>query len=289
MKTPKHRDEPFSVVKFTATNVMTFVAFMGAFKLLFPALFAAELNHAWWVLFGTFLLCQAREALTEWAFHRWFLHAPLVPGMTGLWKAHTLHHNRTLFLMHHVTDGQGKVTNKYPILEERQNVSSFFPSWSLAAFTCFALVTTVVPLKLLFPSMPIVSMTIVSVTWSMFFYEIVHSIEHRPFESFWLPKIDGRLGWFWRRAYFFHLWHHREIKVNECISGFVLGIPLADWLMRTYVACRFERIPQHGEVMAEKAFEHPAPETWSFVRHLDRLAEKRAERILKTLGPNALA
>ncbi len=256
---------------------------MGAFWLVFPSVFMDEIKSPWWLLLFAFVPSQARESIIEWLFHRWFLHAPLIPGMTAMWKAHTLHHRLTEFKIINLRSGTGKVFSRYPIIEERQNVSSFFPDWSLAAFIGFALIATAIPIKLIFPGFPIISMTILSVTWSIFFYEIVHAIEHWPFETFWLPKLEGRFGWFWKKAYFFHLWHHRDIKVNEGISGFICGIPLADWLMRTYVACSFDKIPAHGQRMSESEFEHPAPKPWGWILWLDDIAAKRAAK-LKALG-----
>src|SRR2546423_534606 len=108
---------------------------------------------------------------------------------------------------------------------------------------------------------------------SLTLYEVLHAINHWPFEK-WEPLIRHRFwGRFWMPAYAFHLRHHAVIDCNESISGF-FGLPVADWTFGTCV------IPQtvyaDGEEWKPDEFRSPRPR-W-LIRQLDRWAEKVVER-----------
>jgi hemolysin III len=103
---------------------------------------------------------------------------------------------------------------------------------------------------------------------SLTLYEVLHAINHWPFEK-WEPLISHRVwGRLWRPAYAFHLRHHAVIDCNESISGF-FGLPLADWVFRTSVIPR--TVYADGEEWTAEKFSRPRPR-W-LIRQLDVWAD----------------
>jgi hypothetical protein len=100
------------------------------------------------------------------------------------------------------------------------------------------------PLKLMFPTEPMLISVIFSVTLFYCSYEVWHAILHLPYERFWQPMMEGR--WtkrVFRRMYGFHLMHHWRPTSNLAIVGF-WGVALWDHAFRTHR--RPERLPLHG-------------------------------------------
>jgi len=163
---------------------------------------------------------------------------------------------------------EGIVENVFPILEEKQHESSFFPWYS---FLAFAAISTLVyiPIHLVFPDIPIFTMGYLSVAWSLALYEILHAIQHWSLEK-WSPLLESkRFGWLWKILYGFHLRHHADIKSNESISGF-FGIPIPDFTFRTWVNPK--TMYKHKEPGTRSQFIPPRPVF--LIRWLDVLAEK---------------
>jgi len=74
--------------------------------------------------------------------------------------------------------------------------------------------------QLLLPRAPVLMGGYAAITWSMCLYEILHAIEHRPYEWWKHATEHPRFGAFWRKLYGFHHMHHANISCNEAISGF---------------------------------------------------------------------
>jgi hemolysin III len=108
----------------------------------------------------------------------------------------------------------------------------------------------------------------------MCLYEILHAIEHLPYEWWKHATEHPRLGFMWRQLYGFHHMHHANISCNEAISGF-FGLPIADWVLRTYHQPK--ELLLEGRVATAKDFAVPPPP--GFVRWLDAWARKRESRL----------
>ena len=121
------------------------------------------------------------------------------------------------------------IENKFPIVAPEQREASFFPWYSMAIFAGI-LTPLLALLQWLLPSFPWFFAGFAALAVSLMLYEILHAIDHWPFEK-WGPLIEHlRWGRFWRPVYGFHLRHHAVIDCNESISGF-FGLPLADWAL----------------------------------------------------------
>jgi hemolysin III len=158
------------------------------------------------------------------------------------------------------------IENKFPIVEPEQGEASFFPWYSMAIFAAI-LSPLLAGLQWVLPSWPWFFSGFAALAVSLTLYEVLHAVNHWPFET-WEPLITHpRWGRFWRPAYAFHLRHHAVIDCNESISGF-FGLPLADWVFGTCVMPK--TIYADGEEWAPEKFVSPRPR-W-FIRRLDRWA-----------------
>src|SRR5206468_3224993 len=168
------------------------------------------------------------------------------------------------------------VENKFPIIEPEQGEASFFPWYS---FTIFAAIVTplLAGLQWLLPSFPWFLSGFAALASSLTLYEVLHAINHWPFEK-WEPLIEhSRWGRFWRPAYAFHLRHHAVIDCNESISGF-FGLPVADWVFGTCLMPK--SIYADGDEWTAEEFRAPKP--CALIAWLDRVAlrvvqERRAD------------
>ncbi len=263
------KEEEFSLPLLVFTVLITLAGLALGLRILAPrAVWEAQVSAAWWKCLVVFVAISGVDCFIEFFFHRYVLHKPVVPFLRHLYKQHTKHHGLTRIGRRRTRAGKEIpfIENVYPIVHAEQKEASFFPWFSLAAF---ALILT--PLfclcQWLAPSWPWFSFGYAALTSSLLLYEILHAIEHWPFET-WAPLIDNpRWGWLWKKAYSFHLRHHAVIECNESISGF-FTLPLADWLFGTCV------IPQtlymDGEEWAAAEFRNPRP--YRFIRWCDSLA-----------------
>jgi hemolysin III len=170
------------------------------------------------------------------------------------------------------------VLNEYPIVHEDQFESSAFPVYALVSF--WALFTPLlVGLQLLFPRLPVMLGGYAGIAWSMVLYEILHAIEHWPYEWWSKATEHPRFGAFWRLLYGFHLMHHANVGCNEGIGGF-FGLPLADWCFATYHQPK--QLLLEGRKATAKDFAIRPPRV--FVRWLDRWSRKRETTILRNPG-----
>lgn len=255
---------------FFATTVISSLSLIGVIVAFFaPSMLLNEFNSGWKSLVITFLGVHLATAFFEFFFHRYVLHAPVVPFLAYFYKQHTHHHNLTRVALPRTSN---VVTNKFPILEEEQHEASFFPVYSLLVFA--GLATPVFVLVHYFvPHAPIFTAGYLALAWSLSLYELLHALEHKSVES-WKPLLEHpRFGSFWKLVYGFHLRHHADIHSNESISGF-FGFPVPDLVFGTWV--NPNTLYEHQTTVEKKEFESPRPNF--FIRLLDRYAEMAIQK-----------
>lgn len=273
-----HHHEKFSLPLFLVTVGLTLAGIGVVFWR-----FAPEIWHGQWQASGAkfaavFFGASLALCFVEFFFHRYVLHRPALPGLGRFYRQHTLHHGLTHIARKSDRKGRGVlfVENRYPIMEAEQGEASFFPWYSLTVFAAF-MTPFLAALQWAVPSFPWFLGGYAALTTSLLLYELLHAIEHWPFEI-WAPLIEHpRWGGFWRRVYSFHLRHHAVVDCNESVSGF-FGLPVADWLFGTCVIPR--TLYSDGEEWRPQNFVAPRP--GRFIRRLDawaaRATQTRRER-----------
>jgi hemolysin III len=273
------KHEEFSLPLFALTLVLTVVGLLAIVWLAAPAVWERQFLAPWWKFGAVFLGVSLFNCFFEFFFHRYILHLPAIPGLQRFYRQHTLHHALTRIARKVTRDGRGVlfVENKFPIVEAEQGEGSFFPWYTLAVFSV-ALAPLFLLLQWLFPSYPWIFGSLAALATSMALYELLHAINHWPFEQ-WAPLLEHPLwGRFWRPVYSFHLRHHAVIDCNESVSGF-FGLPVADWVFGTCLIPK--TIYADGEEWKAENFVAPRPRL--LVRWLDGYASgavetRRAER-----------
>jgi hemolysin III len=273
-ESPEAETEEFSLPLFVLTVLATLTGLLAALRLFAPGVWAQQFLSPLGNGVIAFLVVSLVNAFMEYFFHRYVLHTPAVPFLRRLYKQHTLHHALTRIARKKSRDGRGIlfIENKFPITEPEQGEASFFPWYSLAVFA-LVLSPLLALLQWLFPSFPWFLSGFAALAVSLTLYEVLHAINHWPFEK-WEPLIQHpRWGWLWRPAYAFHLRHHAVTDCNESISGF-FGLPIADWAFGTCV------IPQtvyaEGEEWTPDKFRSPRPRR--LIQLLDRWAARVVQR-----------
>jgi hemolysin III len=260
----------FSIFWFTMQTVAQVATILIAFRLLLPDLWAAQFASGWLPIVGVFLGMHMFLCFFEWVFHRYVLHSIVSGVLQRFASAHRNHHGLTSIRLQPVKVGSDRyILNEYPITEVHQHEDSAFPPYALVAFTLI-FSPAIVLLQWLFPSAPILLGSFAGIVWSMALYEILHAIEHLPYEWWKRATEHPRLGTVWRKIYGFHHMHHANISCNEAISGF-FGLPVADWVFGTYHQPR--ELLLEGRVATAKDFAVPKPP--AFVQWLDEWARKR--------------
>ena len=261
---------PFSFWKFGLGILMQYAGLLVAIRLLVPAVWARQVAAGPWALALVFLLGHLGTCVFEWFFHRYLLHSVTIGWLRRLAHAHRNHHSLTPIQLARDEAGPGRIVlNRYPIVEEEQLEDAVFPPHALLAF--WLVFTPLIALaQLLFPHAPVIVGGYAAVTWAMLSYEILHAIEHLPYEWWVRATEHARFGWLWRRVYGFHHFHHANVGSNEAISGF-FGLPLADWVFRTYH--QPAELLLQGRSATAKDFQVRAP--LPFVIAWDRWARKR--------------
>lgn len=260
----------FSILWFSVQAVIQYSLLLLAFRFLLPSVWEAQFAAGALALLLSFLGAHMVLCFFEWAFHRYVLHSITTPLLSGLARGHRHHHGLTPIRLQPVAVGSDRyVLNRYPIVEEEQYEDSAFPPYAILAF--WAVFTPLmIVLQLIFPRAPILMGGYAAITWSMCLYEILHAIEHHPYEWWKHATEHPRLGGMWRRLYGFHHMHHANMLCNEAISGF-FGLPIADWLLGTYHQPK--ELLLEGRVATAKDFQVPPPS--GFVAWLDDLARRR--------------
>ena len=271
---PRTESEQFNLPRFLLTVSITLAALGAALRLLAPGVWADQFLAPAWKGCAAFLTLSLVNCFLEYIFHRYVLHQPAILGLRRFYRQHTRHHALTRIGQKPGRGGRGIVfiENKFPIVALEQHEASFFPWYSMAIFAGI-LTPLLALLHWLLPSFPWFFAGFSALAASLMLYEILHAIDHWPFER-WGPLIEHpRWGRFWRPAYGFHLRHHAVIDCNESISGF-FGLPLADWAFGTCVIPR--TIYADGEEWAPDKFRSPRP--IGVIRRLDVLAERTVRR-----------
>jgi hemolysin III len=270
----------FSAPLFILTITLTLVALFGILALAVPAVWHAQLAAGWKAVLIVFLAVHLVAAFVEFVFHRYVLHAPLVPFLSYFYKQHTLHHALTRVGYQKSKRGEqvpylveNLAVNRYPIMEEPQYEASYFPWYSLAIFALLASFI-LAPLQAMLPDAPVFLGGFLAIAWSLSLYELIHAVEHWP-QATWDRLIESpAFGRFWRKAYAFHLRHHADIRSNEAISGF-FGLPVVDVILGTYLDP--ETLYRHGQPVDPKEFVSPRPR-FALIRWLDRQADESVRR-----------
>lgn len=260
----KKQHKAFSPTLFVTINTLTAIGLFFLLALIAPGVWKVQLEASWGAIILLFLTFHLMNAFVEFFFHRYVLHKPF-PGLRRFWKKHTRHHALTMVVVQ--SDGN---KNYYPILEEKQKESSFFPWYTLIIF-CLVYTPILTMVQILFPKAPVFICGWGAIVFSLVLYEFLHATEHVSLEK-WKRLLDHpKFGWFWKKVYAFHLRHHAEISSNESISGF-FGIPIPDIVFRTYVnpGDMFE----HGK----PGNKPKPPDPVAFIRWLDKVAERRMRK-----------
>ena len=264
----------FSIFWFSVQLVTQFALLLLAIRTFLPGVWASQFVAGPLAFVLVLLGMHLIMCFFEWAFHRYVLHAVTTPLLVRFARGHRSHHGLTPIKLQPVAEGSDRyVLNRYPITEEDQYEDSAFPVYALIGFWAF-FTPLLVGVQILLPKLPILLGGYSAITLSMALYEILHAIEHQPYE-WWQQAIEHpSLGVMWRKLYGFHHMHHANISCNEAISGF-LGLPIADWAFRTYHQPK--ELLLSGRVATAKDFAVSQP--WPFVRALDAWARKRETQI----------
>jgi hemolysin III len=268
------RPRRFSISWFSIQVLAQYALLLVAFRFLLPSVWARQVAAGWLAFLAVFLGMHLLVCFFEWAFHRYVLHSITSRWLMWFARGHRSHHSLTPIRLQPVAAGSDRfVLNRYPITEEAQYPDSAFPVYALVAF--WALFTPVlVAIQLLLPSWPILLGGYTAITWSMCLYEILHAIEHQPYDWWKGATEHPRLGAMWRQLYGFHHMHHANISCNEAISGF-FGLPIADWVLGTYHQPK--ELLLEGRVASAKDFAVPPPPR--IVQWVDGWARKREAHI----------
>ena len=272
--THSHRGR-FSILRFTLLALLQLVLLFAGYHALFPKLWAGQLAGGVAPFVSAFLAMHLFLCFFEWFFHRYVLHGVTSRWLKRLAHEHRHHHSLTSIRLRPVEKGSDRfILNEYPITHEAQYPSSAFPAYALVAF--WALFTPLlVGLQAFMPRLPVVLAGYAAIAWSMMLYEILHAIDHWPYEWWQRATEHPRFGALWRKLYGFHLMHHANIGCNEGIGGF-FGFPIADWCFGTYHQPK--QLLLEGRKATAKDFAVSPPRR--FVRWLDRWTRKREAGIL---------
>lgn len=266
----------FSILWFSVQTIIQYVVLLIGFRFLLPGVWARQVEAGWLAFLLTFLGVHLFICFFEWFFHRYVLHSVTARWLGWFARGHRNHHGLTPIRLQPVTSGSDRyVLNRYPIMEAEQHVDSAFPIYATVAF--WVLFTPpLIALQLLFPHLPFLLAGYTAITWSMCLYEILHAIEHQPYEWWKQATEHPRLGVIWRKLYGFHHMHHANVSCNEAISGF-FGLPIADWAFGTFHQPK--ELLLEGRVATAKDFAVPPPPR--FVRWLDGWARKREAHLIR--------
>ena len=272
---PKSRRR-FSIARFAFLVAIQFVLLLLALRTFFPKLWAMNVAAGPGGFLLVFLGVHLFLSFFEWVFHRYVLHGVTVWWLQRFARGHRHHHSLTPIRLHQLGPGSDRVVlNEYPITREEQYEDSDFPIYALVTF--WVLFTPLLAvLQLVLPRWPILLGGYAAIAWSMTLYEILHAMDHWPYEWWKSATEHPRFGGFWRRLYGFHLMHHANIGCNEAISGF-FGLPIPDWCFGTYHQPK--ELLLDGRMATAKDFAIQAPR--GFVRGIDRWARKREAGILR--------
>ena len=268
--------ERFSITKFSLLVALQLVLLFFAIRFLVPQVWARNMAAGPLALVLVFLGMHLFIAFFEWFFHRYVLHRMTASWLHKLAKAHRHHHSLTAIRLRPVEQGSERfVLNEYPITREEQHPDSAFPAYALVAF--WVLFTPLLAgLQILWPHVPFLFGGYAAIAWSMVLYEVIHAIDHWPYEWWSKATEHPRFGRFWRPLYGFHHMHHANIGCNEAIGGF-FALPVPDWCFGTYHQPKELLLHDRLATARDFAIGEPRP----FVRWLDRWAQRRETEIVR--------
>lgn len=264
----------FSIRRFLLLVLLQVAALVVLTHLIEPGIWQRQAARGLPAIAGCFVAFHLFLSFFEWFFHRYVLHSVTWSVLKSFAEDHRLHHSLTAVRLRPTATGSHRVIlNEYPITREPQFESMAFPFYSLTAFWLL-FTPLLVALQLLLPSAPVLLGGYAAIVWSLLLYEILHAIDHWPYE-WWKRAVEHpRFGGLGRRLYGFHLMHHANISCNEAISGF-FALPVPDWCFRTYHQPR--QLLLEGRRATAEEFTIRAP--FPFVRHLDRWSRRRESRM----------
>ncbi len=270
----KHTRPKFSILWFTVQIVLQYGVMLLVINRFMPRLWAAQVGAGLGPFLAAFLVIHLSLCFFEWGFHRYVLHSITTSWLTRFARAHRNHHGLTPIRLQPLQAGSDRyVLNRYPITDVDQHEDSAFPPYSLIAFALL-FSPLILGLQQLFPHMPYIIAGYGAVTFSLSLYEILHAVEHRPYEWWKHATEHPRFGTLWRKIYGFHHMHHANVSCNEAISGF-FGLPIADWTFGTYHQPK--ELLLEGRVASARDFAVTPPPGW--VRKIDGWARKREASI----------
>ncbi len=264
----------FSIAWFSIQALAQYGLLLLAFRFLLPGVWANQFEAGWPALLVSFLAVHLFLCFFEWGFHRYVLHSVTTPWLLYFARGHRSHHGLTPIRLQQVSEGSDRyVLNRYPIVEEAQFIDSAFPPYAIVAFWV-VFTPLLVGVQFLIPHAPVLMGGYAAITWSMCLYEILHAIEHRPYDWWKHATEHPRFGPLWRKLYGFHHMHHANISCNEAISGF-FSLPIADWVFGTYHQPK--DLLLEGRVATARDFAIPPPR--KFVIWMDAWARKREAQL----------
>jgi hemolysin III len=266
----------FSIARFALLVALQAVLVAVAWRFLLPESWSRQLAAGPLRFAAAFVGIHLFLSFFEWFFHRYVLHGIFLRWLGYFARGHRNHHGLTPIRLGAGAPGSDRfILNDYPITRPEQYPDSAFPMYSLAAFwVLFAPLW--IGLQFLMPGMPILLAGFTAVLCSMSLYEILHAMEHYPYEWWKRATEHPRQGWLWRRIYGFHHMHHANIGCNESISGF-FGLPIPDWCLGTYHQPR-ELLLADRRATARDFALRPPPR---WVAAMDRWARRREAGILR--------
>jgi len=239
------RGERFSPLFFIINIIITGFLFGCAFKFIFPHVWEEQFRASWWshviLIAGFSIFC----CFAEWTFHRFTLHAAVVPGFKYFNTKHEHHHRITGWFF----TAKGVEVDHYAIIKDVQHESAFFPWYAPAGFlVAVNLIASLLHFSwwLLgsflvgsfgwhLPPLAFVLWGNVMALFSLTLYEILHWAFHLP-DAKWLNGFKNPVwGNSLRRLYFHHKIHHLDSRTNQNVAG-VWGVwMLADIVFKTRV------------------------------------------------------
>ncbi len=266
----------FSIARFALLVACQVALLVFCFRQFFPKLWASQSSAGALAIALTFLVVHLFLSLFEWCFHRYVLHGVTVWWLTRFARGHRHHHSLTSIRLQPAPEGADRfVLNEYPITEKEQYPDSDFPVYALAALWV-VFTPLLMGAQWLAPRWPVMLAGYAAIAWSVSLYEILHAMDHWPYEWWKKATEHPRFGAFWRRLYGFHLMHHANIGCNEAISGF-FGMPIPDWCLGTYHQPKELLLSGRLATARDFAIRSPRP----FVRWLDRWARQREAGIVR--------
>lgn len=249
--------------------VLTFI------RVCFRPTWDQHVASGWPAIVLTCLVCSLVLCFGEFFFHRYLLHVETVRFLRSVYSSHLTHHKLTFIRFDGVS---GTVRSAYPITDAARDDQSTFPPWALVPFFAF-FTPFFAAIAFSFPRVPILIGGYTAIAMAHCLYEVIHTMHHQPYESFWAARLEHpRFGALWRWFYGFHQAHHANYKCNLNVAGF-FGIPLADLVLGTYREPRPLLVEGAVATSASARQLIPAPR-WP-VSWLDRVVFKRRRWMVK--------